>query len=51
MHTLYFAQLSQFDRTTDPVSVSRPFAAGVLFDRSHLTITMVSRYWQYNAGH
>jgi hypothetical protein len=38
MNTLFFEKISQFDREAEPVSVSIPFAEGVLTDGHHLTI-------------
>jgi len=38
MKTLYFEKISQFDRQTEPVTVSIPFARGALTDVRHLAI-------------
>lgn len=38
MQTLYFEKISQFDREAEPVSVSIPFAKGILMDVNRFTI-------------
>ncbi len=38
MNTLYFEKLSRFDRKSEPVTFSIPFAPGALVDTSHLAI-------------
>jgi hypothetical protein len=38
MSTLYFEKLSQFERQTEPVTVSIPFAAESLTDESQLVV-------------